>query len=58
MQVCKYRGVWKKQFKTQIYGCSYYKDQNSLSYTEQCPHEGVNIRKCEKFEEVIEGDEE
>jgi hypothetical protein len=59
MSECCFRGKWKKEFKTQIYGCSYYNEPNRVSFREVCPYKDVDIRKCEKYKERrIESDEE
>ena len=58
MEECQFRGKWKKEFNTQIYGCSYYNEPNSLSFNEQCSQKDVDVRKCEKFKERgVESDE-
>ena len=51
MSECCFRGKWKKEFKTQIYGCTYYNEPNSLLFHDVCPYKDVNVRKCEKFKE-------
>jgi len=48
---CLFRGKWKKEFKTQIYGCSYYNKSGSLSFLAECPHKNIDVRKCELFKE-------
>jgi hypothetical protein len=57
MEECMFRGKWKKEFKTQIYGCTYYNEPNSLSFREQCPYKTVDVRKCGKFSERKEDNE-
>jgi len=54
---CHYRGVWKKEFNTQIYGCRYFNDLRAISFREQCPYKDVDVRKCEKFKEPKENDD-
>jgi len=56
-EVCLFRGKWKKEFNTQLYGCSYFNEPNSISFREQCPCKTVDVRKCEKFKEREETDE-
>ena len=54
---CLFRGKWKKEFNTQIYGCTYYNEPNAVSFKEQCPCKDVDVRKCEKFKERKNEDE-
>jgi len=48
---CLFRGKWKKEFKTQIYGCTYFNEPNSISFHEECPCKDIDVRKCEKFQD-------
>ena len=52
---CLFRGNWKKEFKTQIYGCTYSNEPNSLTFHSECPY--ADVEKCGKFKEKIEGDD-
>jgi len=51
MERCKFRGKWKKEFNTQLYGCLYYNEPNTLAFREECPYKDSDVEKCEKFEE-------
>jgi len=48
---CLFRGEWKKEFKTQIYGCIYFNEPNSLTFREECPYADADVEKCGKFKE-------
>ncbi len=54
---CLFRGEWKKEFKTQIYGCTYYNQPNSLTFHSECPYADQDVEKCGKFKEKIERDD-
>jgi regulator of sigma D len=51
MGECLFRGKWKKEFKTQIYGCRYNNTSNILSFNEQCPYKDIDVEKCKRFKE-------
>jgi hypothetical protein len=51
MEDCLFRGKWKKEFKTQMYGCTYNNEPNTLSFNEECPYKDTKVRNCEKFKE-------
>lgn len=46
---CLFRGVWKKEFNKQIYGCTYNNEPNSLVFRDECPYKDKDVNKCEKF---------
>lgn len=48
---CLFRGKWKKEFKTQIHGCIYRNEPNSLTFSEECPYADHEVQKCEMFKE-------
>ena len=54
---CLFRGKWKKEFNTQLYGCTYFNEPNSISFRDACPHKDKDVRKCEKFKERKNEDE-
>ncbi len=43
MSDCCFRGKWKKEFKTQLYGCTYYNEPNSITFREVCPYKDVDV---------------
>ena len=58
MEDCQFRGKWKKEFNTQLYGCAYYNVPGTISFRAECPYKDVDVRTCEKFKErSIESDE-
>lgn len=54
---CLYRGKWKKEFNTQLFGCLYYNEPNNITFHNQCGYKTPDVRKCELFKERKETDE-